>query len=49
MKVRPIFAWYDVWVGAYWDRAKWRLYIFPIPMFGFYIQFAARLTSEGPK
>jgi len=24
-------AWYDMWVGAYWDKAKRILYICPIP------------------
>lgn len=25
------FAWYDLWVGAYWDREKCRLHICPLP------------------
>lgn len=29
MRIKPIFAWYDLWVGAFYDRAKRRLYIFP--------------------
>jgi hypothetical protein len=44
MKIKPIFAWYDFWVGLYWDRAKRRLYVLPVPMFGFFIQF--KLTCE---
>lgn len=39
MKVKPIFAWYDLWVGAFWDAAKRRLYVFPIPCLGLLIQF----------
>lgn len=39
MTVKPIFAWYDMWVGAFWDSAKRRLYIFPVPMLGVVIQF----------
>jgi hypothetical protein len=39
--IKPIFAWYDLWVGAFWDAAKRRLYIFPVPMFGVVIQFRA--------
>lgn len=31
---RPIFAWYDLWIGAYFDRVNRRLYIFPVPCFG---------------
>jgi hypothetical protein len=38
MTIRPIFAWYDLWVGAYWDGPKRRLYVFPLPMFGVVIQ-----------
>lgn len=36
---RLIFAWYDVWVGAYWDRRNRRLYILPIPCVGIVIEF----------
>lgn len=39
MRVKPIFAWYDFWVGLFYDKGKRRLYIFPIPMFGVVIQF----------
>lgn len=39
MKIRPIFAWYDIWIGAYWDRIHWRLYILPIPCAGIVIDF----------
>lgn len=33
-----IFAWYDMWIGAFWDAKKRRVYIFPLPTLGFYIQ-----------
>jgi hypothetical protein len=39
MTIKPLFAWYDLWVGAYWDRKGRRLYILPIPMVGVVIQF----------
>lgn len=39
MKVKPIFAWYDMWIGAFWDGGKRRLYLFPVPCIGLVIQF----------
>lgn len=39
MKVKFLFAWYDCWVGLFWDAKKRRLYIFPIPMCGVVLQF----------
>ncbi len=33
MRIRLYFAWYDLWIGAYWDRAKRTLYL-GIPMIG---------------
>ena len=49
MKIRPIFAWYDLWIGAFYDQAKRRLYVFPIPCLGFYVQFPAgrRALEQG--
>jgi len=40
MRIRPIFAWYDFWVGAFYDRTKRRLYVFPLPMIGFYVEMS---------
>ena len=48
MSVRPIFAWYDFWVGLFWDQNKRVLYVFPIPMFGFKISFRKGQRSFGP-
>ncbi len=38
IRVRPIFAWYDLWVGAFVDVPKRRLYVFPVPMFGIVVE-----------
>lgn len=40
MKVRPLFAWYDAWVGVFWDKTKRRLYILPLPFVGVVVEFA---------
>ena len=32
MKKHFFFAWYDFWVGAYYDRKNHVLYICPLPM-----------------
>lgn len=42
MSAKVIFAWYDLWVGAYWDQKNRRLYVLPLPCLGVVIQFAAR-------
>jgi hypothetical protein len=39
MTIKPMFAWYDIWIGAYWDRERRRLYVLPLPMLGIVIQF----------
>ena len=42
MKVKLIFAWYDLWVGVFIDKKKKCIYIFPIPMFGVVIQYKGK-------
>lgn len=42
MKIRPIFAWYDFWVGFYWSRKERTLYVLPIPCFGLKIALFQR-------
>ncbi len=46
MKLTPIFAWHDFWIGAFWDSKKRALYLFPEPMFGLRIQFRYGLSCE---
>lgn len=43
--IKPIFAWYDIWIGAFIDRPKRRIYIFPIPCFGVVISFGTPPTA----
>lgn len=42
MKIRLIFAWYDLWVGAFVDTGKRRVYVFPIPCFGIVVQLPSK-------
>lgn len=34
MRVSVVFAWYDLWIGAYWDRKGRALYLLPVPCLG---------------
>ncbi len=34
MTVRPMFAWFDLWIGVFVDRPRRRVYVFPFPCFG---------------
>jgi hypothetical protein len=38
MKIKLLFAWYDLWIGIFIDKAKRKIYIFPIPMIGIVIE-----------
>jgi hypothetical protein len=33
-RIELLFAWYDAWIGAFWDSRKRKLYILPIPFAG---------------
>lgn len=46
MKLRLLFAWYDLWVGAYWDRKERKLYILPIPCVGVVLEFKSGDSSR---
>lgn len=49
MKIRPIFAWYDLWVGFFWDQKKRWLYFFPLPTLGLVFEFGAWERGVCPK
>ncbi len=38
MKVTVFFAWYDMWIGMYFDRARQVAYICPLPCLVFKVQ-----------
>jgi len=46
-RVRLIFAWYDCWVGFFWNRDKRCLYIFPFPMLGVVFEFRGPSIGAG--
>jgi hypothetical protein len=31
MKIKIFFAWFDLWIGAYWSESSNTLYICPLP------------------
>jgi len=34
IRIKLLFAWYDLWIGFFIDKIKAKLYIFPIPCVG---------------
>jgi len=47
-RVKFLFAWYDFWVGGFYDRKKKDLYFLPIPMIGIVIDCASYYEIVGP-
>jgi hypothetical protein len=50
VKITPIFAWYDFWVGFYFnndfDRIRNSLYFFPVPCFGLRISWPRKTCDD---
>jgi hypothetical protein len=42
MKIRIFFAWYDMWIGAYWSKKERALYICLLPMIVVEIAFGRK-------
>jgi hypothetical protein len=45
--VEFLFAWYDLWVGAYWDRHNRALYVLPLPCIGVVVRFKRSEPKAG--
>lgn len=41
-RISFLFAWYDMWIGVFWDRKAHWLYILPVPMCGIVLKFSPR-------
>lgn len=42
IEISLIFAWYDFWVGIYYNKRNRCIYIFPLPMCGIRIRLPAK-------
>jgi len=47
-RIKFIFAWYDLWVGVYYDRKAYKLYILPLPMLGVVIDCLGYYAIRSP-
>ena len=42
MRLSVFFAWYDLWVGFFWDSRKRALYCCPVPCVVFKVDFGGK-------
>jgi hypothetical protein len=42
MKIQFIFAWFDFWIGVFYDKKKRWIYLFLIPMCGVIIKLKTK-------
>lgn len=38
-RFRPLFAWYDLWIGVFIDTKRRAVYVLPLPCVGFVISW----------
>lgn len=38
MRIGFLVAWYDFWVGAFYDQKRRRLYVLPLPCIGIWFE-----------
>lgn len=46
MKIKVFWAWYDFWIGAFWDREARILYICPVPTLGIAIHMGRQNNTD---
>lgn len=39
IRIRPVIAWYDLWVGIFIDRDRRKAYILPLPCIGISVEW----------
>lgn len=44
--IRLVTAWYDFWIGAYYDKSRRKLYILPVPCIGVSITFRSKPDAD---
>ncbi len=44
VEISGFFRWYDLWIGAFWDRKTRTLYVCPVPTLGIKIVFGRART-----
>lgn len=40
LRIRPLFKWFDMWVGIFVDTKQRRVYILPMPCIGVVIEWS---------